>query len=75
MPPSSEQITGFLQSIQRLLALIEQKKPLLGIAVRNDRPQRRYLGLVYEAGGDTSGKGLPSQGSASVLGMIREEQP
>ena len=73
MPPSSEQITGFLQSIQLLLALIEQKKPLL--AVRNDRPQRRYLGLVYEAGGDTSGKGLPSQGSASVLGMIREEQP
>jgi hypothetical protein len=46
MPPSSEQITGFLQSIQRLLALIEQKKPLLGIAVRNDRPQRRYLGLL-----------------------------
>jgi hypothetical protein len=45
MPPSSEQIIGFLQSIQRLLVLIGQKKAL-GIAVRNDRPQRRYSGLL-----------------------------
>ena len=48
MPPSSEQITGFLQVItrgKRLLVLIGQKKAL-GIAVRNDRPQRRYSGLL-----------------------------
>ena len=30
---------------KRLLVLIGQKKAL-GIAVRNDRPQRRYLGLL-----------------------------
>jgi hypothetical protein len=45
MPPSSEQIIGFLQGIQRLLVLIGQKKAL-GIAVHNDRPQRRYSGLL-----------------------------
>src|ERR1019366_10739774 len=45
MPPSSEQIIGFLQSIQRRLLLVGQKKAL-GIAVRNDRPQRRYSGLL-----------------------------
>src|ERR1019366_3952446 len=45
MPPSSEQIIGFLQSIQRRLVLIGQKKAL-GIAVHNDRPQRRYSGLL-----------------------------
>ena len=42
MPPSSEQITGFLQGItrgKRLLVLIGQKKAL-GIAVRNDRPRK-----------------------------------
>jgi len=46
--PSSEQITGFLQSItrgKRLLVLIGQKKAL-AIAVRNDRPQRWYSGLL-----------------------------
>jgi hypothetical protein len=48
MPPSSEQITGFFQGItrgKRLLVLIGQKMAL-GIAVRNDRPQRRYSGLL-----------------------------
>src|ERR1017187_546832 len=45
MPPSSEQIIGFLQGIQRLLVLVGQKKAL-GIAVHNDRPQRRYSELL-----------------------------
>jgi hypothetical protein len=45
---TSEQITGFLQSItrgKRLLVLIGQKKAL-GIVVRNDLPQRQYSGLL-----------------------------
>ncbi len=48
MPPSSEHTTGFLQGItrgKRLLVLVGQKKAL-GIAVHNDRPQRRYSGLL-----------------------------
>src|ERR1035441_1426861 len=45
MPPSSEQILDFLQGIQRLLVLVGQKKAL-GIAVHNDRPQRRYSELL-----------------------------
>jgi ATP-dependent exoDNAse (exonuclease V) alpha subunit len=48
MASLSEQITGFLQGItrgKRLLVLVGQKKAL-GIAVRNDRPQRRYSGLL-----------------------------
>jgi exodeoxyribonuclease V alpha subunit len=36
---------------KRLLALIGQKKAL-GIAVRNDRPQRRYSGLLASLKGD-----------------------
>ena len=36
--------TGITRS-KRLLVLIGQKKAL-GIAVRNDRPQRRYSGLL-----------------------------
>ena len=44
MPPSSEQITGFLQSIQRLLVLIAQKKAQC--IVHKDHPQRRYSGLL-----------------------------
>jgi hypothetical protein len=53
MPPSSQQITGFLEGItrgKRLLVLVGQKKAL-GIAVRNDRPQRRYSGLLVSLRG------------------------
>ena len=56
MPPSSEQIIGFLQSIQRLLVLIGQKKAL-GIAIRNDRPQRRYSGLLASLKGKRGTEG------------------
>ena len=38
---------------KRLLVLIGQKKAL-GIAVRNDRPQRRYSGLLASLRGKTS---------------------
>lgn len=37
---------------KRLLVLIGQKKAL-GIAVRNDRPQRRYSGLLASLRSDT----------------------
>jgi exodeoxyribonuclease V alpha subunit len=37
---------------KRLLVLIGQKKAL-GIAVRNDRPQRRYSGLLSSLRSDT----------------------
>jgi exodeoxyribonuclease V alpha subunit len=36
---------------KRLLVLIGQKKAL-GIAVRNDRPQRRYSGLLASLKGE-----------------------
>jgi exodeoxyribonuclease V alpha subunit len=36
---------------KRLLVLVGQRKPL-GIAVRNDRPQRRYSGLLASLRGD-----------------------
>jgi hypothetical protein len=37
---------------KRLLVLIGQKKAL-GITVRNDRPQRRYSGLLTSLRSDT----------------------
>ena len=42
---------------KRLLVLIGQKKAL-GIAVRNDRPQRRYSGLLASLSVD--GRDLPA---------------
>jgi exodeoxyribonuclease V alpha subunit len=52
--PASEQIRVFETGItrgKRLLVMIGQKKAL-GIAVRNDRPQRRYSGLLASLRGD-----------------------
>jgi hypothetical protein len=40
--------------VKRLLVLIGQKKAL-GIAVRNDRPQRRYSGLLASLRGKRAG--------------------
>jgi len=45
---------------KRLLVLIGQKKAL-GIAVRNDRPQRRYSGLLASLGG--AGRQVPADAS------------
>jgi exodeoxyribonuclease V alpha subunit len=45
--------TGITRA-KRLLVLIGQKKAL-GIAVRNDRPQRRYSGLLYSLRGNRQG--------------------
>jgi exodeoxyribonuclease V alpha subunit len=47
---------------KRLLVLIGQKKAL-GIAVRNDRPQRRYSGLLASLKGNrrTEGSALESK--------------
>jgi exodeoxyribonuclease V alpha subunit len=41
---------------KRLLVLIGQKKAL-GIAVRNDRPQRRYSGLLASLKGNRGTEG------------------
>jgi hypothetical protein len=47
---------------KRLLVLVGQKKAL-GIAVRNDRPQRRYSGLLASLRGDGQVHGKQSQTS------------
>ena len=40
-----------------MLALIGQKKKALGIAVHNDRPQRRYSGLLASLKGKRGSEG------------------
>jgi len=40
-----QSVSGHSQRGKRLLVLVGQRKAL-GIAVRNDRPQRRYSGLL-----------------------------
>ena len=42
---------------KKLVVLVGQKKAL-GMAVRNDRPQRRYSGLLASLKGKTGGDGL-----------------
>jgi len=44
---------------KKLLVMVGQKKAL-GIAVRNDRPQRRYTGLLNSLRSDTS-KGITNR--------------
>jgi exodeoxyribonuclease V alpha subunit len=53
--------TGITRS-KRLLVLIGQKKAL-GIAVRNDRPQRRYSGLLssLKGKGGTEGSAVEAK--------------
>jgi ATP-dependent exoDNAse (exonuclease V) alpha subunit len=47
--------TGITRA-KRLLVLIGQKKAL-GIAVRNDRPQRRYFGVARQPEEQRAGRG------------------
>ena len=56
---------------KRLLVLVGQRKAL-GIAVRNDRPQRRYSGLLVSLRGDGLAViGYPRQASRSSHGQRR----
>jgi exodeoxyribonuclease V alpha subunit len=56
--------TGITRS-KRLLVLIGQKKAL-GIAVRNDRPQRRYSGLLTSLEGQ-AGHRMATSGRNSIV--------
>ena len=55
---------------KRLLVLVGQKKAL-GIAVRNDRPQRRYSGLLASLKGNTgTAASTLEPKTASQSGMV-----